>query len=204
MQPRNGLSGGFTDSHIRRHLYFELWEKPGESTKTHLRFKPAVRRGSVEDDRRRSSEIVSWMTWLGGLGEECGLRFFWLVCLFGSFKEFNCCTFSAFTFMYPLFLLCSNRFSDGRLGIDNKKRVWGSEGCSRWPYSCRLQPFELFFRVFQAGKAKPEVGVERRGEVKTTDFDQINEKRSLVTNKMQQNASISDSCLLYTSDAADE
>ena len=77
--------------------------------------------------------------------------------------------------------------------IDNKKRVWGSEGCSRWSYSCRLQPFELFFRVFQAGKAKPEVGVERRGEVKTTDFDQINEKRSLVTNKMQQNASISDS-----------
>ena len=62
------------------------------------------------------------------------------------------------------------------------------------PVGCS-QPFELFFRVFQAGKAKPEVGVERRGEVKTTDFDQINEKRSLVTNKMQQNASISDSVI---------
>ena len=63
------------------------------------------------------------MTWLGGLGEECELRFFYLfVCLVVS-KEFNCCTFSAFTFMSPLFLLCANRFSDGRLGIDNKKRV---------------------------------------------------------------------------------
>ena len=77
--------------------------------------------------------------------------------------------------------------------IDNKKRVWGSEGCSRRPYSCRLQPHELFFRVFQASKVKPEVGVERRGEVKTTDFDQINEKRSPLTNKIQQNTSISDS-----------
>ena len=81
------------------------------------------------------------------------------------------------------------------LGVDNKKRVWGSGGCSRWPYSCRRQPLELFFRVFQAGKANPKVGVERRGEVKTTDFDQINEKRSLVTNKMQQSASISDSVI---------
>ena len=35
-----------------------------------------VRRETVEDDRRRSSEIVSWMTWRGGLGEECELRFF--------------------------------------------------------------------------------------------------------------------------------
>ena len=49
--------------------------------------------------------------------------------------------------------------------------------------------------VFQASKAKPEAGVERRGEVKTTDFDQINEKRSPVTNKIQQNASISDSVI---------
>ena len=58
-----------------------------------------VRRGSVEDDRRRSSEIVSWMTWLGGLGEECELGFFYLfVCLVVS-KEFNCCNFSTFTFM---------------------------------------------------------------------------------------------------------
>ena len=45
-----------------------------------------VRRGSVEDVRQRSSEIVSWMTWLGRLGEECELRFFLLVCLFSSFK----------------------------------------------------------------------------------------------------------------------
>ena len=37
--------------------------------------------------------------------------------------------------------------------------------------------------------------MERRGEVKTTDFDQINEKGSLVTNKIQQNASISDSVI---------
>ena len=36
------------------------------------------------------------------------------------------------------------------------------------------------------------MGVERRGEAKTTDFDQINEKRSPVTNKIQQNASRSD------------
>ena len=39
------------------------------------------------------------------------------------------------------------------------------------------------------------MGVERRGEVKTTDFDQINEKRSPVTNKIQQNASRSDSVI---------
>ena len=32
--------------------------------------------------------------------------------------------------------------------------------------------------------------MEHRGEVKTTDFDQINEERSLV-DKMKQNASIS-------------
>ena len=79
--------------------------------------------------------------------------------------------------------------------IDNKKRVWGSEGCFRWPYSCRLQPHELFFRVFQASKAKPKVGVDPRGEVTTTDFDQINEKRSPLTNKIQQNASRSDSVI---------
>ena len=71
----------------------------------------------------------------------------------------------------------------------------GSEGCSPLPYSCRLQPLELFFRVFQASKAKPEAGVERRGGVKSTNFDQINEKRSPVTNKIQQNASISDSVI---------
>ena len=69
------------------------------------------------------------------------------------------------------------------LRIDNKKRVWGSEGCCRWPYSCRLEPHE------------PEAGVERRGEVKTTDFDKINEKRSPGTNKIQQNASRSDSVI---------
>ena len=34
-------------------------------------------------------------------------------------------------------------------------------------------PHELFLRVFQASKVKPEAGVERRGGVKTTDFDQI-------------------------------
>ena len=68
-------------------------------------------------------------------------------------------------------------------------------GCSGWPYSCRLQPHKLFFRVFQASKANPKVVVERRGEVKTTDFDQINETRSTVTNKIQQNASISDSVI---------
>ena len=56
-------------------------------------------------------------------------------------------------------------------------------------------PTSYFFRVFQASKAKPEAGVERRGEVKTTDFDQINETRSTVTNKIQQNASISDSVI---------
>ena len=95
MKPRNGLSRGFTDSHIRRHLNFSIVRETWGEYKN----PPLVRRGSVEDDRRRSSEIVSWMTWLGGLGEECGLKFFLLVCLFGSFKEFNCCTFSAFTFM---------------------------------------------------------------------------------------------------------
>ena len=64
-------------------------------------------------------------------------------------------------------------FSHGRLGIDNKKRVWGGGGCFRWPYSS----------YYQASKTKPEVGVECRGEVKTTDFDQIDEKRSPVTEK---------------------
>ena len=44
-------------------------------------------------------------------------------------------------------------------------------------------PMSYFFRVFEASTAKPEVGVERRGEVKTTDFDQIKEKRSPVTTK---------------------
>ena len=78
---------------------------------------------------------------------------------------------------------------------DTLTTEWGSEGCSRWPYSCRLQPHELFFRVFQASKVKPEAGVERRGEVKTTDFDQIDEKRSPVTNKLQQNGSISNSVI---------
>ena len=34
-------------------------------------------------------------------------------------------------------------------------------------------PHELFLPVFQASKVKPEAGVERRGGVKTTDFDQI-------------------------------
>ena len=69
-----GLSGGFTDSHIRRHLNFcivrETW---GEYKNTRL-----VRRETVEDDRRRSSEIVSWP---GGLGEERELGFFF-TCLF--------------------------------------------------------------------------------------------------------------------------
>ena len=37
--------------------------------------------------------------------------------------------------------------------------------------------------------------MERRGEVKTTDFDQINEKRSPVTNKIQQNAARADSVI---------
>ena len=37
--------------------------------------------------------------------------------------------------------------------------------------------------------------MERRGEVKTTDFDQIDEKRSPVTNKLQQNGSISNSVI---------
>ena len=53
----------------------------------------------------------------------------------------------------------------------------------------------IFFPVFQANKAKPEAGVERRGEVLTTDFDQIDEKRSPVTNIIQQNASVSDSVI---------
>ena len=68
----------------------------------------------IVGDRRR---LLAGQTWLGGLGEECGLRifFFYLfVCLVVS-KEFNCCTFSAFTFIQPLFLLCANRFSDRRL-----------------------------------------------------------------------------------------
>ena len=37
-------------------------------------------------------------------------------------------------------------------------------------------PHELFLRVFQASKVKPEAGVERRGGVKSKDFDQIDEK----------------------------
>ena len=52
-----------------------------------------------------------------------------------------------------------------------------------------------FFPIFQASKAKPQAGVERRGEVKTTGFDQIDEKRPPVTNIIQQNASISDSVI---------
>ena len=37
--------------------------------------------------------------------------------------------------------------------------------------------------------------MERRGGVKSTDFDQIDEKGSSVTNKIQQNASISESVI---------
>ena len=48
-------------------------------------------------------------------------------------------------------------------------------------------------RVIQASKTKPDVGVECRSEVKSTDFDQIDEIRFLVTDIIQQNASISDS-----------
>ena len=61
------------------------------------------------------------------------------------------------------------------------------------PVGC--SPISYFFEFFKESKAKPEVGVERRGEVKTTDLDQINEKRSPLTNKIQQNASISDSVI---------
>ena len=84
-------------------------------------------------------------------------------------SQFGYCTFSSFRCIYVY--LASLRFS------------------------CRLQPHDFFFPIFQASKAKPEAGVERRGEVKTTDFDQINEKRSPVTNIIQQNASISDSVI---------
>ena len=52
---------------------------------------------------------------------------------------------------------------------------------------------ELFFRLFQASKAKPEAGVERRGGVKSKGFDQIDQKRSPVTNEIEHKASISDS-----------
>ena len=34
---------------------------------------------------------------------------------------------------------------------------------------------ELFFRLFQASKAKPEAGVERLGGVKSKGFDQIDQ-----------------------------
>ena len=61
------------------------------------------------------------------------------------------------------------------------------------PAGC--SPMNLFFRVFQASKAKPEAGVERRGGVKTTDFDQIDKKRSPVSNEIEHNASISDSVI---------
>ena len=40
--------------------------------------------------------------------------FYLFVCLAVS-KKFNCCTFRAFTFIQPLFLLCANRFSDRRV-----------------------------------------------------------------------------------------
>ena len=62
----------------------------------------------------------------------------------------------------------------------------GGDGWVRRPYSSRLQPHKLFCRVFQASKVKPEAGVERRGGVKTTDFDRIDEKRSPLTNKIQK------------------
>ena len=96
---------------------------------------------------------------------------------------------------WGLFLLSASRLSDKSFGIDNKKRDWRRDGWARRPYSPRLQPHELFFRVFQASKAKPEAGVERRGGVKSKDFDQIDEKRSSVTNKIQQNSSISESVI---------
>ena len=41
------------------------------------------------------------------------------------------------------------------------------------PAAC--SPHELLFRVFQASKAKPEAGVERRGGVKSKGFDQIDQ-----------------------------
>ena len=96
---------------------------------------------------------------------------------------------------WGLFLLSASRLSDKSFGIDNKKRDWRRDGWARRPYSSRLQPHELFFRVFQASKAKPEAGVERRGGVKSKDFVQIDEKQSSVTNKIQQNASISESVI---------
>ena len=54
-------------------------------------------------------------------------------------------------------------------------------------------PHELFLRVFQASKVKPEAGVERRGGLKSNGFDQIDQKRSPVTNEIEHNAYISDS-----------
>ena len=97
---------------------------------------------------------------------------------------------------WGLFLLGASRLSDKSFGIDNKKRDWRRDSWARRPSSSfKLQPHELFFRVFQASKAKPEAGVERRGGVKSTDFDQIDEKGSSVTNKIQQNASISESVI---------
>ena len=72
MQPRNGQSGGFTDSHIRRHLNFSIVKETwGEYENP-----PVVRWGSVEDVRRRSSEIVE---------KNVGSGFFLLVCLFSTF-----------------------------------------------------------------------------------------------------------------------
>ena len=98
---------------------------------------------------------------------------------------------------WGLFLLSASRLSDKSFEIDNKKRDWRRDGWARRPCSSRLQPHELFFRVFQASKAKPEAGVERRGGVKSKDFDQIDEKpwRSSVTSKIQQNASMSESVI---------
>ena len=60
--------------------------------------------------------------------------------------------------------LVASRLSDKSFEIDNKKRDWRRDGWARRPCSSRLQPHELFFRVFQASKAKPEAGVERRVE----------------------------------------
>ena len=59
------------------------------------------------------------------------------------------------------------------------------------PAGC--SPHELFLRVFQASKVKPEAGVERRGGLKSNGFDQIDQKRSPVTNEIEHNAYISDS-----------
>ena len=77
---------------------------------------------------------------------------------------------------WGLFLLSASSLSDKSFEIDNKKRDWRRDGWARRPCCSRLQPHELFFRVFQSSKAKPEAGVERRGGVKSKDFDQIDEK----------------------------